>query len=130
MNNLPLGKCKIYHILKDENVITNTKYNSLLLNEKNMGPIYDIIINVNNMSKHLINIGLRSRIAFQKSLSGSENKKNLVLKHFNKLLKREMTSILTNNKKDLKIAWKNKLRDNMIDRLILNKDRIENNHLV
>ena len=78
------------------------------------------------MSKYLINIGLRSRIAFQKSLSGSENKKNLVLKHFNKLLKREMTSILTNNKKDLKIAWKNKLRDNMIDRLILNKDRIEN----
>jgi len=58
MNNLLLGKCKIYHILKDENVITNAKYNSLLLNEKNMGPIYDIIINVNNMSKHLINYTL------------------------------------------------------------------------
>ena len=53
-----MGKCKIYHVLKDDNIITLKKYDELLINEKNMGPIYDIIIDVNNMSKHLINYTL------------------------------------------------------------------------
>jgi len=56
--NIDLGKCKIYHVLKDDNIITLKKYDELLINEKNMGPIYDIIIDVNNMSKHLINYTL------------------------------------------------------------------------
>jgi hypothetical protein len=58
IKNLELGKCKIYHVLKDDGIITKVKYNELLKNEKKMGPIYDIIINVNNMSKHLINYTL------------------------------------------------------------------------
>lgn len=54
MQNKELGKCKINNVLKDEGIITNNKYESLLLDEKKMGPIYDIIINVNNMSTLLI----------------------------------------------------------------------------
>jgi hypothetical protein len=58
VKNLNLGKCKIYHVLKDDGIITIRKYDELLKNEINMGPIYDIIINVNSMSKHLINYTL------------------------------------------------------------------------
>lgn len=54
VNNMDLGKCKIYHVLKDEQVITTSKYNELLENERQMGPIYDIVINVNKMSSNLI----------------------------------------------------------------------------
>ena len=78
------------------------------------------------MSKYLINIGSKSRFAFQKSLFANENKKNLVLKNFNKLLKAESTIILKKNLKDLKIANQKKLKDNMIDRLVLNGKRIDN----
>lgn len=53
-NNQSLGKCKIYNVLKDDGIITEKKYNLLLENDKNMGPIYDIIINVNKLSKNLI----------------------------------------------------------------------------
>ena len=49
-----LGKCKIYNVLKDDGIITEEKYNLLLENDKSMGPIYDIIINVNRLSKNLI----------------------------------------------------------------------------
>lgn len=48
-----LGKCKIYHVLKNDGIITENKYNELLENEKKMGPIYDIIININKLSKEL-----------------------------------------------------------------------------
>lgn len=53
-NNLDLGKCKIYNVLKDDGIITESKYNALLENDQNMGPIYDIIINVFKLSKNLI----------------------------------------------------------------------------
>lgn len=52
--NKVLGKCKIYNVLRDDGIITDKKYNELLENDKNMGPIYDIIINVNKLSKNLI----------------------------------------------------------------------------
>ena len=60
------------------------------------------------MSKYLINIGYKSRVAFQKSLFANEEKKNLVLKNFYKLLKKENNQILLKNYKDLKIAKKKK----------------------
>lgn len=53
--NLPLGKCKINYVLVNENVITETKLNELLEEENKMGPIYDIIININTLSELLIN---------------------------------------------------------------------------
>ena len=39
-------------------VITSVKLNELLENEKKMGPIYDIIIDVNNLSKPLLKYSL------------------------------------------------------------------------
>lgn len=53
-NNQSLGKCKIYHVLKSYDIISEDKINELMENERNMGPIYDIIINVNKMSTPLI----------------------------------------------------------------------------
>lgn len=52
--NNDLGKCKIYHVLKNDGIISENKFNELLENEKKMGPIYDIIININKLSKELI----------------------------------------------------------------------------
>ena len=57
-NNEQLGKCKIYYILLKENVITEKKFKQLLKNEDKMGPIYDILININNMNENLINYTL------------------------------------------------------------------------
>ena len=47
-------KCKIYHVLNNHNIITNNKFEQIINNEMKMGPIYDINININNMSKELI----------------------------------------------------------------------------
>ena len=77
------------------------------------------------MSKYLINIGLKSRSAFQKTLFADIKKKNLVLKNFNRLLKLESNIILKKNLKDLNLAKQKKIKDSMIDRLILNNERIE-----
>lgn len=47
-------KCKIYSILLELNVINNKQYNMLLQNEENMGPIYEININIQNLSNNVI----------------------------------------------------------------------------
>ena len=49
-----LGKCKIYHVLKNDKIISEKKFNELLENENKMGPIYDIIIDINKLSKELV----------------------------------------------------------------------------
>ena len=53
-NNFIDYKCKIYYLLKQMKVIDNQKFNFLLKNEEDMGPIYDIFIDVKNMKKELI----------------------------------------------------------------------------
>ena len=53
-----LGKCKINYLLLKEGVISQNKFDSLQKEEENMGPIYDIIININNISELLINYTL------------------------------------------------------------------------
>lgn len=52
-NNIE-SKCKIYDLLLNMKVITKTKYNKLMKNDKLMGNIWDINIDVNNLSKELI----------------------------------------------------------------------------
>ena len=54
-NNLIEYKCKIYYLLKQMEVVSNSQFNYLLQNEENMGPIYNIRIKVDNMSEALIN---------------------------------------------------------------------------
>ena len=74
------------------------------------------------MRKILINIGTRSRLAFDKQIS--TNKKNKVLNKYVKLIEKNKNLILKENKKDINQAIEKKLRDNLINRLILNEKKI------
>lgn len=56
--NEPLGKCKINYLLLKENIITKKKFDQLLKEEQDMGPIYDIYIDIANISELLINYTL------------------------------------------------------------------------
>ena len=53
-NNKPNNKCKIYHLLLNQKVINEDKFNYLLKNEEKMGPVYKIKIDVKKLSKELI----------------------------------------------------------------------------
>jgi hypothetical protein len=53
-NNIVNGKCRIYDLLLQRKVITISKYNELMDNDKKMGNIWEININVKNMSNELI----------------------------------------------------------------------------
>lgn len=46
------AKCKIYHILKQLKVINQKQLDMLLKNEEEMGPIYEIIIDVRKLNKN------------------------------------------------------------------------------
>jgi hypothetical protein len=48
------NKCKIYYVLNNHKIITNKIFKKILKNENDMGPIYDIKININNMSNELM----------------------------------------------------------------------------
>ena len=73
------------------------------------------------MKKILINIGIRSKEAFAQPINA--NKKNKVLSDYLKLVKKNEYLILKENKKDINQAIKIKLKDNLIDRLILNEKK-------
>ncbi len=53
-NNID-GKCKIYDLLLHMKVINKSKYDDLMKNDQLMGNIWNINIDVKNMSKELIN---------------------------------------------------------------------------
>lgn len=69
-----IGKCKIYYILLNENIISKNKFNELLQNEENMGPIYDITININKMNKNLIDYTLYDVIYLYEVIKCYKNK--------------------------------------------------------
>ncbi len=77
------------------------------------------------MSKYLIEIGKNAKKAFKKNFLSNNKRKNAVLNQFNNILKKEIKNILAQNKKDLDYARKIKLNTNIIDRLFLNKERID-----
>ena len=52
--------------------------------------------------------------------------KNKVLKKYSSLLSKEKNSILKANKKDTNLALKNGLRKNLIDRLTINEEKLQN----
>ena len=74
------------------------------------------------MRKILINIGTRSKEAFAQPIN--TNKKNKVLNDYLKLIKKHQSLILKENKKDIDFAIKIRLKDNLINRLILNQKKI------
>ena len=74
------------------------------------------------MKNLLINIGKKSKKAFSSSLD--TKKKNKILKDYFQLIKKNKDLILKENKKDIQNAYKKKLKDNLIKRLVLNDQKI------
>ena len=76
------------------------------------------------MNKYMNLIGKNARRA---SLEKINTKiKNNVLKKYTSLLDREKNSILRANAKDVKFAVKKRLKDNLIDRLTINQEKLNN----
>ncbi len=74
------------------------------------------------MRNLLFNIGKRSRKAF---LSKLEPKiKDKVLNEYCRLIEKNKKLIIQQNKKDINIATKRKIKENLINRLILNEEKI------
>ena len=78
------------------------------------------------MSRNLFmkKIGKKAKFASLNITKLSSNKKNSVLKKFNQYLKKNETSILSANKKDISIAKSKKMNASMLDRLELNSEKI------
>jgi len=74
------------------------------------------------MKNLLIKIGKKSKKAFSCELN--TNKKNKVLKDFLLLIKKNKQIILKENKKDIEKAHQAKLKDNLVNRLVLNDKKI------
>ncbi len=74
------------------------------------------------MSKALEKIGSNAKIAFQNKISNK--RKNKVLNYYIKLILKNQNKILAENAKDIKIAKSKKLKENLINRLTLNNDKI------
>ena len=76
------------------------------------------------MKKLLIGIGKKSKKAFSNQVD--VKKKNKVLKDYCILINKNKERILKENNKDVKNAYKKKLKDNLIKRLMLNNEKIQN----
>ena len=74
------------------------------------------------MKKLLVNIGKKSKIAF--SISLNSDKKNKVLKDYFQLIEKNKKLILRENLKDIKNAYRKKLKENLVNRLYLNEKKI------
>ncbi|MBD1174159.1 glutamate-5-semialdehyde dehydrogenase [Pelagibacterales bacterium SAG-MED01] len=74
------------------------------------------------MKSFLINIGRKSRKALTFPLT--TKKKDKVLKDYIQLIKKNKELILKENTKDIKNAYKKKLKDNLIKRLFLDEKKI------
>jgi len=76
------------------------------------------------MKNLLIRVGKNSKKAF---LGGLETKKkDKVLKNYHQLILKNKKKILNENKKDVRIAYKKHLKNNLIERLILDDKKILN----
>ena len=76
------------------------------------------------MRNLLLNIGKKSRKALLSQIDTS--KKNKVLKDYSNLINKNKKLILKENLKDVKNAYRKKINDNLIKRLILSNEKILN----
>ena len=76
------------------------------------------------MKNFLINMGKKSKKAFAQKLS--PQKKDKVLKDYYHLIIKNKKLIIDQNKKDIKVAKKKKINNNLIQRLVLNDKKISN----
>ena len=74
------------------------------------------------IKKNLINIGKKSKKAFSSPIN--TKKKNKVLNDYCTLIKKNRKKIITQNKKDIFNAEKKGLKSNLINRLILDENKI------
>ena len=74
------------------------------------------------MKKILINIGKKSKKAFVNKLQ--TKKKDKILKDYFQLIIKNKRLIINENQKDVKNAYKKKIKNNLIQRLILNDKKI------
>ncbi len=74
------------------------------------------------MKNIMINVGRKSQKAFSKTLSSQV--KDKVLTDYYKLIEKNKNLILNENKKDIQSAYRKKLKNNLIKRLILNDQKI------
>ncbi len=75
------------------------------------------------MKENLINIGIKAKKASK--IKVDSKSKNKVLVKFLQLINKNKKIILKENKKDIKFAMKKKLPENLINRLTLNHEKIE-----
>jgi glutamate-5-semialdehyde dehydrogenase len=78
-----------------------------------------------NKLKYIETLGIKAKKASEELINISEKKKNQVLKTFYSKIKTNSDKILKANKLDIQNSKKNKIKDNLIDRSMLNEDRIE-----
>ena len=74
------------------------------------------------MKNLLFNFGKKSKKAFNYQVNSK--KKNKVLKDYYQLIQKNKKNIIRENIKDIKNAGKKKLKDNLINRLVLNDKKI------
>ena len=74
------------------------------------------------MKKHLNLTGKKAKLALLKKIG--TKKKNKVLKAYVLLIEKEKSLILKENAKDVRFAFKKKLKKNLIDRLTLNLEKL------
>ena len=74
------------------------------------------------MKKKLINIGRKSKKAFLQQIDSK--KKDKVLKNYYQLIFKNKKLILNANKKDISLAYKKNLNENLIKRLVLSEKKI------
>ncbi len=75
------------------------------------------------MNKYLKNIGKNAQKAFNSKIN--TKKKNKVLKKFLILIKKNKLKIINQNKKDVILAKKRRLKENLVNRLELNSKKID-----
>ena len=75
------------------------------------------------MKSNIILIGKKAKKAIQKKVNYTT--KNNVLKSFIFLIEKEKKKILLENRKDIKFAYKKKIKSNLIERLVLDSKKIK-----
>ena len=100
-NNHKNRKCKIYDLLLDQKIVSKKKIEELENNSKKMGPIYDIIIDINNISPELLKYTLYD-VIFLRYLYDNFPKNEIYnklipeLTRFNILERRQVTQVFKN----------------------------------
>jgi glutamate-5-semialdehyde dehydrogenase len=79
-----------------------------------------------SFQEYITDIGRRAKDASRIMVTASTNVKNNALRHMAEALRNNIRTIIDANMEDMKLGKKNNLSHAMLDRLMINEDRIEN----